>query len=387
MGIPHFEDLDLDTLLDIVELRWTACEKMDGSYMEFGLDKHGRFFTRRKNGTPCYTIDDWPDEGWTNSFRAAHVVAEEVADFLVERAILRPKHFFMCEVMWGDRPNTVIYPNTASLIIHSWSYSADVTPVQFMLKDFSTSVSHSIYHSYDAKTKQLKPARNEWNILVQEPINSSWIWARMKPYAATLKKQLIGFRDELIQGVRMSRGDLLKVKLNQRPGFVFPDRWPAVKAAVKDTRAEWQKRIVPELQVFRNLCLRALIIDQQTGVIKGSQFSEGLVVTTWQRNICKFVDREGFSQANAFSHWVKYALAGGRRTKRPSFLSRTAGWPVEKRLERLDVLRERYLRNHHKLHKEFSNAYKLMPVSYDRELHERTKLLFVDVRERIKNGR
>jgi hypothetical protein len=59
MGIPHFEDLDLSILLDALELRWTASEKMDGSYMEFGFDKQGEFYTRRKNGFPIHSIDEW----------------------------------------------------------------------------------------------------------------------------------------------------------------------------------------------------------------------------------------------------------------------------------------------------------------------------------------
>jgi hypothetical protein len=328
------------------------------------------------------------NEGWTNAFRAAHVAAEEVAEFLLERSILTPGNFMQCEVLWGDRPNTVQYPTGAALVINGWSFSRDLTPVAFMLKDFKTTVTHSVYHSYDGRTKQEKRTKSEWQILVQEPINNGWVWARMRRYADGLKKQLTSFRDEVVpDDIQLSRGDLLGFKLNKRPGFIFPARWPAVKEAIRETRMLWQKNIVPELVNFRNLSLKALVIDQNTGVIRGAQYTEGLVVTTWKHNTFKFVDREGFTQANAFSHWVKYALAGGRRTKRPCFLSRTTDWTTEKRLERLDVLRERYLRNHHKLHKEFSNSYKLMPVTYERELHERTKLLFVDVRERIIDGR
>lgn len=387
MGIPHFEDLALHDILDALDLRWTTNEKMDGSWMEFGLDDDGRYFSRRKGGPKCYSINDWPAEGWTNAFRVGHQACEEITEFLQERYVMAPGTRITCEVLFGDRPNTIPYANTASIAIISWSFSKDLTVLQFTLNDFRTSLTHDIYHTYDGRTKHLKRLALDWKVLVLEDLPAAWTWARMKTHADMLKGKVLQFKNEIAGETTLSRGDLIKMPLNRRPGFVFPDKWPAVKEAIKETRAMWQRDIVPELVIFKDMTMRSLLMDHVAFALRGSQYSEGLVVTTWKHNTFKMVDREGFTGANKFAHWVKYNIAGGRRPKRPSFLSRTADWPIEKRLARLDVLRERYLRHHGKLNKYFRNTYKLMPVEYQNELHERTKLLFVDVRERIINGR
>src|SRR5690606_38629108 len=68
---------------------------------------------------------------------------------------------------------------------------------------------------------------------------------------------------------------------------------------------------------------------------------EGLVVETKGLRF-KLVD-DNFPAANRFTHWVRYCLQGGTRPPKPSFLTRTAHWPIEKRIERLHKLRDRYV--------------------------------------------
>lgn len=386
MGIPHFEEQDADVVLDVLQLRWTATEKLDGSYFEFGLDNEGKYFSKRKGGHRCYTVNDWESEGWTNAYRAGHIAAEEICDFLVERGVIWPGTMIYSEIMFGDRPNTIPYANTATIAIQGWSYSTDLSIPAFHLKNFSTTVMHEMYHSYDARTKVRKQMMTTWNVICLSAISGAYIFARLETPAKALTQTINDFRNALHQDLKMTTADLMKLKLNKRPGWIMKEDWPEVKRRIIECREKWQRLIVPELRAFRERTLRALLHDQYSE-LRGSQFGEGLVIKTWNRNTVKFTDREGFTKANEHAHWVKYAIVGGRRPRRPSFLSRTKDWPVEERLARLDKLAERYLRHRHKLSKQFPNGTKLMPVSYDLELHERTKLMFCDTRERIANGR
>jgi hypothetical protein len=394
MGIPHLEDLPLDKLLRVLDEPWVASEKLDGSFMAFGLDEQGNFYTRRKGDQLCYSVEDWPNMPWCNSFRCAHSAAQAFMDALCDADLgLQAPFEFEAEILWGRQPNTVTYGHGPdSFIVITGGNNRDYISAALLdtfFKDGACVTTTPIWHTTDGVELTQRMHEDRWHCISLDPFQLDTHLSRpVVDLLVWLNKPHKNWEDARIK-------DILAVNLNRRPEFVPENLWKSaardvLKAQLKAQREFGRQELVWQLNRIKDAVLyearRKHLARTDASKMDASGMgreTEGIVCHSLSGVVFKITPRADFAEANLYSHWVRYALQGGRRPARPSFLSRTKHWPIPQRLARLDVLRRRYLDNKTYLGTT-NNSYRVWYESD--ELNQRTLLLFAELRVRIQDG-
>jgi hypothetical protein len=378
-SIPHLEDLTAQEIIDVMDLEWTVTEKIDGTFMEMGLDDQG-FYCRRKGGQPVRDPVDWPSECWANSYRSGHMAGEILIDTLLRNDMIKVGEKLVVEIVDGRRPNSVVYDfdgYTGYLIINS----------RLGTPGFNACIKFNSQRliSHDGREISTVDQTESWMVLqtsVHSPLLSK---ARLGQQARHTRETLrnLLYRPSMVEG--LSNMEILEVSLSRRHPSCPPGQWSEFRKRIQRERSILG-RLVREITLnFKDVAFRALAADQP-GVLKVLGLKEGVVVNTPQL-VFKIVDRERFSALNLFTHRIKYMVVGGRRPARSSFLSRTRDWPVERRLERLDVLLRRFVDNADRLIMRNSSGVIDHNHQYSGDLYQRTLNMFADTRKRIQHGR
>lgn len=390
-GIPHFEDMSVDDIYASLDLNWEVSEKIDGSYLEAGLDLQGQFYTKRKGGQPAYDLDDWPNECWSQSYRIAHLVAADVIETLVFEKLINPGQMVGFEVVSCRRPNTILYnlPRKSQNILAAMYITHTTCDVNDRFKnvfvDFISNVKLDILVSSDGKTIETITYSGRWLVEHHHTWDRDLVRYRMDQSAETTRKILDGWLPMASGVPGFTIEEVLKVNLSKKHPNAGDRNWNDLRKELAIERNKQRETFNNIILLFKDLVYQILVNDLPSTLGTGS-LKEGIVVKT-PRGLFKVVHRPSFSKANAFTHWVKYALVGGRRPARPCFLSRTKDWPKEKRLARLEVLLRRYLFNQHRLHfNNHSNGVNTV-IYYIGDLDDRMLNLFADTRKRIEDGR
>ena len=374
MGIPHFEDLSISEVERVFSAeKHVITAKLDGSYLAFGIDLEGRFYTERKGGQRYYEEGSWPVEGWANGFRQAHMVLEAYMDLAVQQGQAGRLYHETCEVLYGYQPNTVEYAKRNRLILHNRTSLVKTGDYYDAASYFE--IRALKLHSADGRSTSFEYPRNEWMVdgNCHLPIRLLEV-DKLRP--------ILEWSNGPSAIVPFSRGAILEINLNKRPVEFLPATWRAMVPDIKRERERLRERLREQL-----LELKSQLIAQSWWHA-GNKSTEGFVVNS-DDFIFKMVNREWFAPVNHFNHRVRYALIGGRRPAKSSFSSRTRSWPMEKRLARLDVLRKRYLRYRSHVFREVYDPLSKTTtlLRYEGEVHERNLLLFHDLRQRILDGR
>jgi hypothetical protein len=387
VSITHFEDMPVQDIYDSLDLNWRVSEKLDGSFMEFGLDDQGVFYTKRKGGLPCYHVDDWPEECWATTYRLAHHVAEQVVEALVVENAIAAGQNLGAEIIRGYMPNCIPYVLSKEanlLMITAVNYAV---PPSFysVAKDFRCQFHSETRMSLDGDSDVMPMMHNIWLVDINHQIDKDLVKARLGQYAKRLKTILdIWFpRASAIEG--FTNREVLEINLGKKHPNTGSRKWAELRPALKFEREQLQEIFRGMILMFKDTAIRVLVHQQPSTVGVGS-FKEGAVVVH-DGKMFKLVDRDMFTSANKFVHMIQYWLIGGSRPARPSFMSRTKDWSVEKRLDRLDVLRKRYLAKRFILHYSLEIGGKQFPILYSSELHQRTLNCFSDTKKRIESGR
>ena len=389
----HFHDLTPSRIRDSLNSGWRLSEKLDGSYMRGGFDADGRFYTLRKSNAVYYHLSDWPMKPWTNAFRAGHVVLEMLLTTARDMGYIQGEFWIDVELIHGTMPNSITYKNYDNNVIIT--ASSDISRITIF--ESVLSKSHGLftgaYTRYEymniitivtdqilsdtGESLRVERRKQEWKIYK----NPSKI---VPPQRFDSVRELETFLSTplLICGRWIPSEIILELKLNVKPAFISDDDW---KANRKTLIEEIRKRREAVREMFHARCQKVRReVEQTFSVMERSSDNkmEGVVVEVEHSgDIFKLVSLEYFGKLNNFTHIVRYWLQGGRRPERPSFLTRTRHWPVEKRLERLEVLRRRYVKNKSKL-KFLGTPYYLV-----NELDQRTLCTFAELKERITHGR
>jgi hypothetical protein len=110
-GIPHLEDLDIETFIRSVEKihELEAVQKLDGANLRVGIDENGELYTSReqKGGKRFYRFKDFPKNSAYDGFKAAHGVLEKAEGYFSE--VLKKGESINLEIIFGPQPNTVYY--------------------------------------------------------------------------------------------------------------------------------------------------------------------------------------------------------------------------------------------------------------------------------------
>ena len=394
VSIKHLEDLDIDTLRLVTSDRskWRASYKQDGSYLEFGWDETGRRFAGRKNAPRCYSYDDWPTELWANSFRSVHGFVSIIMDALEEHYSPRIDLIFRCEILDSEVPNTIpethyifgFTQNKYRLCILSNDGELQPGDIEILTKFRYINNLDVRYDSPDGLTLRLTPYMR-WAAYLHNATPMGLNTFKYIPLGIDtdeFQSALNIWLDE--PSFRMSNYDILKLPLNKKPEQFKDENWSILKPQLKRAKE------IAKAQ------LHSMVLDFKATVVKYPFTTEGLVVE-YDDVVFKIVRREIFGNLNQYTHLVKYWLVGGRRPNRPCFLSRTKDWPKEKRLERLEVLRQRFLKHKEKILPKLPDSAVYVQqqfieyqtrVSYAHgALFDRTMNLFYDTRKRIEHGR
>lgn len=372
MGIPHIEDLTPDQLEVITQaklLRLTS--KIDGSFLAFGVDADNQFYTERKGGQRYYHVEDWPMEGWSLGFRQAHVALENFLDALRELGKAGRCSRATCEVILGSQPNVVEYTHDNQIVIHPGANfdSAAMTCV--------VSLGHM---ATDGREEWSTRHEIEWNISVLSV--RDW-----KKFPTEEAQFILDWLDLPSRIKPYTMRQVLAFKFNRKPEGYTKEAWKTTLPLLKEERERVREAYAYHMGVLRRKCLVSLNQNISYETVPSHTMSEGYVVSGVDGTLFKIINREWFKPANDFVHWVRYALIGGRRPDRPSFESRTRHWALEKRLDRLEVLRQRYLRRRHELQFKHDAGPRVGDLHYSDEIHDRMLKLFYDLRERMKDGR
>ena len=389
MSIPHFEDLTPDQIYSSLNLLWWPSEKLDGSFLRAGLDEDGFFYVQRKSSADLIrSADEWPDECWCKDYKLATTVATVLIETLVEYGLISPGQYLGLEVLSGERPNSIFYnfgPITTGLIyITDPSFELPQEVYKLLDKSLALKFSQRVPVSKDGKNIEIENQQHQWKVLINPQGCDILVRAKLSYHASLLKTSLNNWFQEESSIAGLSKKDILEINLKTKHPQIKTNNWNHARSLISKERDHLRGQFKEMIMPFKDLAIRAIVNDP-SGFIGPASLKEGVVITTMSFQF-KLVERENFTALNLFTHRIKYMIVGGRRPRRSSFLSRTAGWEIEDRLTRLDQLLERYLRNRHKLrYSGFLNG-KQITVRYDYSLHERTLGMFADTRKRILNG-
>jgi hypothetical protein len=388
VSIPHYEDLSAKAIYDSLDLMWWPSEKLDGSHLRFGLDESGSFYSRRKGGDPCHSVDDWSDECWATSYRIGHMVASTVIDALFKEKLISPEQYLEAEIIQGSSPNTIPYviPREVPgiLIITSSSFTFEESHIR-LFDSFECMIDVNYRQSSDGVSSEIIAEKQKWQVFINPHISKEMVKARLSTHAKKFRIVLDHWFQQESKTPGFTVFDVLDINLSRKHHKCGDRNWNDLKKDLATERNELKEVFRSMVLIFKDIVYRVLVLEQPS-IIGAGSFKEGVVVESNQGKF-KIVDREEFHRANRFTHIVKYWLVGGRRPARPSFLSRTKDWPKEKRLERLDTLLRRYLSKRLGLQHIIRSGARQELILYAGQLHQRTLNLFSDTRKRIEDGR
>jgi len=389
-SIPHFEDLSAKEIYESLDLRWSASEKLDGSYLEAGLDDEGFFYSRRKGGEKIYSMDDWPDECWASTYRIAHEMAGMLVEALVKEQAIQPGNHIGFEIIHGRQPNVVHYSfdsrYNGMMVITTVSWKPS-TEFYSIVEHFEAFYVVPVRQSSDGMTSQVTLEHQEWCIRFNQQISQELIQARLTPSAQKIRKVLDMWFPQASNVEDFTIAEILDINLARKHEKCGDRNWNELRKELKREREQLWEIFRALVLLFKDIAYKVLV-DEMPSVVGAGSRKEGVVVLT-PGGLFKLVDRPNFAAANLFIHRVKYMLVGGRRPVRPCFLSRTKDWPKEKRLARLTTLLYRYMKHRSRLRftPDRSGSQQTLYVGYVGDLHQRMLNLFADTRKRIEDGR
>lgn len=389
-SIPHFEDMSVKDILDSLDLKWMASEKLDGSYLQIGLDDAGQFYTQRKGGQPIYDIEDWPDELWSATYRRGHAVASCVIEALVTENAISPGNWLGVELLEGVQPNSIPYKGEMtstydSMVVTHTSWSPSTAFYCILGNDFSVKTTALITRMIGAtEAAQIDELAN-WMVRINNSLSMEWIRERLSTSADQVKLVLNHWLPEPSNIRGFSKREILETNLSRKHPNAGDRNWNELRKEIVQERARLRPVFDSCVLLFKEAAYR-VVVNEIDSIMGSGCYKEGAVVAT-PRGLFKLVDREAFSAINEFTHRVKYAIVGGRRPARSCFLSRTKDWPKEKRLARLEKLLTGYRAMRYSLHYNGMLNGRAIQLSYSGDLHRRTLGMFYDTKKRIEDGR
>jgi hypothetical protein len=378
MSIKHLEDLSPTTLRQVWKSPWRVVEKFDGSFLIFGLDSDNRFFTQLKGGQRFYNLDEWSTEGWAVGFRQAHLVLENYTLYRQHNGSISASTQYGVEVMYGYQPNTIVYPHGDQITIVSYP---DPEVYKMNYSRFSTVVSIDQTYTCDGISRENKKIQARWK--VRYPMITHNCEVDKLAKASTIMRWLEVWLDHPSTITELTNCEFIELNLVSRPEKISVNRWKEIKPNLKSSRDQVRISYRNRVREIK----KAILGDTEFMYGCETHIIEGYVIST-PGIIFKLVDQDIFLKMNSFTHRIRDGLLGDKRKRKPGFMGRTKAWPVEKRLKRLETLRTRYLAHHMNIKRKFiASGYRNVNLSYTGDLHQRMLFLFLDIKERLENGR
>lgn len=373
MSIPHLDDLEPDNFLYIVQ-NTDLCsiqEKIDGNYLEFGIDDEGFYTSRISKGNPTKyrKPEDYGSGVWAESFKSAH-------KFLQEALKNEPKGFHIpCEILYGSQPNTVPYKLDRNKIVLFDLCS----PLVKRLMTKRGTVDIVTFTSPDGEKFDKHRERQEWEIInvPRESFGTPKLTNSIEHYTHYLSNS---------SGIKnLSNRDVLKIKLNKIPNSTAFTRqeFRDLKPFIKEKREKIREEARQFQQEIKGEILEYLFQNKKSHIDPGLEFFEGFVLHEPLKGDIKLVDKRSFTAANKFNHFFKKDV-------------QTNVWlPFKREVtanpEKSNRIAEKYQTELRKRLEEYKNKWKGrfieldngVQIYYNRAMHQRNLDFFADSKNRI----
>jgi hypothetical protein len=372
----HLHELPIDTISSIIfETPWLVSQKLDGSFIQAGLDKDGKFYTKGKGKKLYYSVEEWPMKYWANHFRIAHMFIESM--FFDTGLInqLQANDFITFEILNGSLQNSIKYPKHYHDVLYITNIELNKDVRNFIFPSVGT---------VSISTNQVAIKNNKFII---EQKDYQFKMVRNTSYYQLpdrlMQNNFKNWLDTIVEfhDFTFTNQSVLKVHLNKRPEQIPEVIWKEKKTQfIKEL-----KQLRSDKQMELELECRKVLKHIPSNLKNFVEGPEGFVITAGDQTF-KLVDRSYFIPLNNFTHRVKYALVGGRRPEKPCFLSRTAHWSDEQKLNRIRVLKKRFIKYAKLLTYVDFNTPVYLTYSHP-QLYKRTLAIFIELEERFSNGR
>ena len=342
-GIPHVEDLDLETFIRAIENlhELKAVQKLDGANLRAGIDQRGRLYASReqKGGRRFYKQSDFPKSSAYDAFRTAFEVLKQNEELVSE--VMSPGEAINIEVIFGDQPNTVLYGkhNLCYLAILEMvvgddpSIDPDQDKVEMLVKKFGNKIYHvetMVSDTSDGEQIARAPRVTDWKIITSDAVKShekidvspklnglKELLKQSNKAAVKLGKDLSNFEVLKDRSRDLSNErDVLNEKI--RIEFKLPIKQDLLKLVAKQR---------PSLRGMTN---------NEPGVYDGI---EGIIfIDPKTREKFKVVDRDVFTKVNQFNYQARKGVASRAVTARPDApLEQRGGIVGEARLRAINL--------------------------------------------------
>lgn len=304
-GIKHLVDLGINDFIEVLQdiKSFDISEKVDGSHLQFGVDRSG-FFTGREimGGSRVYDCADYPLSYATTFQRSAHMALESVLNEMQDVG-LGLDDLIETEILFGKLPNAVPYDSEVNRIIFLRRVDGDINLNRLREKLEGKRVSVQILtpRTKDGKSVELIKETHVWEFSQTPTFPVS------NHLANSVKERLNAFesyldRNSYIQGFNVK--DIMTIPLNKRTESVSPENWKNIKAQIKESRQE----CLSVVNIYKSK-INEVLLDELVRKMKSS-FGPDLKDGGWIEGVVfrhnktgfqfKVVDRDMFSATKDF---------------------------------------------------------------------------------------
>lgn len=321
-GIPHIEDLDLQSFLKTVTeiSKLHASEKLDGAQLWFGLDKEGKLYTSRagktKKAENFYQESDYPYFAANNGFRSALAALKSKEDKI--KNVIRPGDTVEIEVLFGRQPNAVTYGASGRNYI---AFLRGVNGTQDILVDQlaqtlsgdTATVKVKVVDTTDGENLDLKNTDITYEFVGAQKIDTAKLKdVDVNKLVGDLQKFLEA--DAGLQGQKISNFDLVTSSLAQFGKELRPAAKVTKTVALAKIMTDFKLPIKKELldrfvkDTKSNLTTTDVTSDEDIGI-------EGVVLRNPENGEqVKLVDKDTFTTINQFNYATRNEISGLIRT-------------------------------------------------------------------------
>lgn len=344
-GIAHIEDLPLKDKLDkdgklvqknfidrvseLAKLRIT--EKLDGSFLRFGLDADGGLYTTRDGKTLFYKEEDWGETSLETQgmigFKGAQTALQQQTDII--STVINPGEAMDIEILFGKQPNAITYGyegfNHIAFLRAAKGTDAslklDQSKVETLVKKMKNAVSlvkMNILDTDDGITIKKVPTNTKWKFTSAQLIDGK------KLEDVDIKKELndlknfLSKKNEVAQkhGFDLTNLDVATINLTS----VAKDK----RDAIADERQKLNGIILNDFK----LTIKAKLLKNFVKHVKSGlgDDAEGVVLLDPETDEqVKIVDKDVFTAINTFNQSIRRELKGAVRSTDPNTTLDTRG--------------------------------------------------------------
>ena len=342
-SITHIEDLPLidkvdkdgkilqknfiDRISEIAKLRIT--QKLDGSFLRFGIDNDGKLYTTRDGKTLIYSVADWGDpnketQGMTG-FKATQLALKDQLAKI--KSVMEPGTAMDMEILFGKQPNAITYGvegyNYIAFLKAAVGTDATKKPNQNnvdelikVLKNETSSVKVDVLDTDDGINIKKIPTTTEWKFTSADKIDGK------KLEDVDIDKELHDLKKFLAQdneaaakaGITMTNLHVATANLTSIPKEkrnMIADEREVINANIMNNF-----KLSIKKKLLRNFNKR---VKPQLSANLGGEDAEGVVLLDPDTDEqVKIVDKDVFTAINTFNQSVRRELKGAVRTTDPN---------------------------------------------------------------------